>query len=149
MRTTVRFDGVRGLFVSGIRSINVGFPGLIDMISCHLFFDQSFESLLHPDGTTLEYHLFLCPLTTGPRHTLALPEFDHYYWAKDPEGDMRLSKEESDHLGLPRFKLRVYPWATFWEPYHYGAVREFHEGRGFNPGSQDMGLPLVKMQFEP
>lgn len=125
------------------------------MISCHLILDRAFEDLLHTDGTSLEFHLFVCPLiiaSHSSRSSLALGELDHYYWAMDPEGHKQLSLAESDSLGLPRLVLEIRSWATFWEPYHYNAVREFHRGKGFDPGTQDvtqlLSLPIVEILEE-
>ncbi|KAF8183091.1 hypothetical protein K438DRAFT_2165090 [Mycena galopus ATCC 62051] len=133
----------------GYRKINFDFLGIVDMITCHLRLDQAFENLLHTDGMTMECHLFVCPLTIRGRCIPALPESDYYYWATDPVGEKRLSQQESDNLGLPRFILEFRHWATFWQPYHYSAVRDFHRGKGFNPYSLDvtnlLGLPVIEM----
>ncbi|KAJ7736419.1 hypothetical protein B0H16DRAFT_1573709 [Mycena metata] len=124
--------------------------GLVDMISCHLIPDAAFRHLLRSDGTDVEAYLFVCLLTVHSpafRHTVALPKSNHHYWALDPEGKTPLSEEECDNLGLPRMILRIRPWATFWEPYHYNAVRQFHEEKGFDPSGGDvtrlLGLPVI------
>ncbi|KAJ7107502.1 hypothetical protein C8R44DRAFT_858004 [Mycena epipterygia] len=129
--------------------------GLIDLISCHFAIDPAFEDLFQRDGTPVESHLFVCPLDLrcqAGRYNLALPESDHYYWALDSTGKTRLSQKESDDLGLPRLLFKLTPWATFWQPYHYNAIRDFHQAKGFDPDGLDvthlLGLPVVQMELE-
>ncbi|KAJ7436333.1 hypothetical protein FB451DRAFT_1307514 [Mycena latifolia] len=129
--------------------------GVIDMISYQLLFDTGFKHVLRNHGTTVESHLFLCPLhlrTNDTRFSLGLAEAGHYYWSMDPTGTTRLSPEDSDTLGLPRFRFEFRAWGTFWELYHYNAVREFHQAKGFDPDSLDvtqlLGLPVVHTEDE-
>ncbi|KAJ7448968.1 hypothetical protein FB451DRAFT_1567112 [Mycena latifolia] len=142
-------------FLSNYTGNNEDRMGVIDMITCYLIFDKAFQGVLRHDGTTVESHLFACPLQArknDTRFSLALPESDQYYWALDSAGTTRLSQEESDRIGLPRFRFGFQPWATLWEPYHYNAVREFHQAKGFDPYSLDvtrlLGLPVMQTVVE-
>ncbi|KAJ7107547.1 hypothetical protein C8R44DRAFT_858016 [Mycena epipterygia] len=129
--------------------------GMIDMIACYLDVDPDFANLLRRDGTNVESHLFVCPPDVrqqNGRCTLALPESEHYYWALDSAGKNRLSQNECDHFGLPRLLFRLRPWATFWQPYHYNAIRDFHQAKGFDPDGLDvthlLALPVVQVELE-
>ncbi|KAJ7089923.1 hypothetical protein C8R44DRAFT_861348 [Mycena epipterygia] len=130
--------------------------GMIDMITCHIVVDPVFEDKLPRDGTTVETHLFIAPLKVrhqAGRCSLALPESGLcYYWALDSGGKTQLSQKECDSLGLPRLQFKLIPWATFWQSYHYNAIRDFHQAKGFDPDGLDvtrlLGLPIVQMELE-
>ncbi|KAJ7757339.1 hypothetical protein DFH07DRAFT_772821 [Mycena maculata] len=127
--------------------------GLVDMITCSVVFDREFNHSFSPNGTVSEAHLFVCPLqflisVRDNRYTLAPSDFSPYFWASGPAGTKLLAPDECDNLGLPRLKLSFQSWGTFWEPYHYSAIQEFHQAKGFDPESLDvtrlLRLPIAQ-----
>ncbi|KAJ7168926.1 hypothetical protein C8R46DRAFT_849343, partial [Mycena filopes] len=95
-------------------------------------------------------YLFLCPMEafrTGPS-TYKWPDCPAY-WSLDPSGVERLSTEEATRLGFPLIELRTTVCTESWDPSVYAGLRQFHEGKGFDPASQDvarhMGYPLYRV----
>ncbi|KAJ7440886.1 hypothetical protein FB451DRAFT_988636, partial [Mycena latifolia] len=74
---------------------------------------------------------------------------DHFYWSVDPLGTTRLSQDECDFLGIPRLTFEFVLGASFWQEYHYSAIRSLSLAKGFDPYSTDvtrlLGLPLIEM----
>ncbi|KAF8210703.1 hypothetical protein K438DRAFT_96646 [Mycena galopus ATCC 62051] len=92
--------------------------------------------------------LSLCPETdfrTGPSSFTwpACPA----YWSLDPSGIERLSTEEATRLGFPSIQLDATVEGSSWESSIYAGLRQFHQGKGFDPESQDvtrhLGYPLL------
>ncbi|KAJ6576935.1 hypothetical protein DFH09DRAFT_1310959 [Mycena vulgaris] len=85
-------------------------------------------------------YLFLCPLrdfeSEIPSH-FRLPECPAY-WSLDPSGAERLSTEEADELGFPRLECKMNVWVCSWDESVYNGLRKFHEGKGYDPYSQDV-----------
>ncbi|KAJ6576868.1 hypothetical protein DFH09DRAFT_1276322 [Mycena vulgaris] len=85
-------------------------------------------------GITSNYddygYLFLCPLQDlQPKvpFNFGAPACAAY-WSLHPSGAERLSVEEAEELGFPRLELKMEV---------YTGVRQFHEGKGCYPYSQD------------
>jgi hypothetical protein len=53
-----------------------------------------------------------------------------------------MTLEESDSIGLPRWKLDFAPTLNIWREYHYNAIREFSETRGLDRYSNDVARLL-------
>ncbi|KAJ7732287.1 hypothetical protein B0H16DRAFT_1770376 [Mycena metata] len=74
------------------------------------------------------------------------------YWSLDPSGVDRLSTEEAAQLGFPSFQLTTEVKGCYWDTSVYGSLRKFHQGKGFNPDSQDvarhLGQRLYKLSRE-
>ncbi|KAJ7732546.1 hypothetical protein B0H16DRAFT_1253636, partial [Mycena metata] len=92
-----------------------------------------------PREDTPPGYLFHCPPTefqTAPT-SFRWPECPAY-WSLDPSGAERLSTEEATQLGFPSFQLttRVHGWS--WDAGVYAGLRQFHQGKGFDPESQDV-----------
>ncbi|KAJ7110588.1 hypothetical protein C8R44DRAFT_261561 [Mycena epipterygia] len=129
--------------------------GLVDTLLCLISFDFEFESLLLTDGMAQQAHLFACPIeivSSGPRIRIEFPESGQFYWALDEGGSTRLSQKECDDIGIPRMKFKHTAAASFWEIYHYNAIREFHEAKGFDPYTEEvtrtLGLDVVEWERE-
>ncbi|KAF7365948.1 Kinase-like protein [Mycena venus] len=125
----------------------------IDRLRCLLMINKEFCYLLRPEGTLLQAYLFPCPVGVrreGPYTGIEFPETDHFYWSLDPSGTTRMSQDECDRNGLPRWEFLFAPTGNLWHDYHYNAVREFSEARGVDPYSntvtQLVGLPLAEME---
>ncbi|KAF7374290.1 hypothetical protein MSAN_00312200 [Mycena sanguinolenta] len=83
--------------------------------------------------------LFLCPpgdFRTG-QSSLKWPECPAY-WSLDESGAERLTLEVANSLGFPSFLLstEIEGWA--WDASVYAGLRQFHQGKGFDPDSQDV-----------
>ncbi|KAJ7679417.1 hypothetical protein DFH06DRAFT_1166546 [Mycena polygramma] len=95
-------------------------------------------------------YLFLCPpgdVRSGP-YSYRWPKCPAY-WTLDPSGIERLTTEEATQLGLPLIKLETEMFVSFWDGSVYAGLRQFHQGKGFDPDSQDvarhLGHPLYQL----
>ncbi|KAJ7268431.1 hypothetical protein C8J57DRAFT_1004447, partial [Mycena rebaudengoi] len=85
---------------------------------------------------TEEVHLFLAPITVkhlGLRVGVKNAESHEFYWSSDPSGTSRLSQEQCDSLGIPRLEYVSMRGISSWHEYHYTAIRDFFQSRGFDP----------------
>jgi hypothetical protein len=127
----------------------------IDKLSCLIVVDTSIRHQLRPEGTLREAHIFPCPIDVrhrGVRTGLEFPHTDHWYWSLEPSGISTMTLEESDSIGLPRWKFYFLPILNTWREYHYNAIREFSEARGLDPYSNDvarlLGSPFKLAEME-
>ncbi|KAJ6478907.1 hypothetical protein C8R45DRAFT_1006215 [Mycena sanguinolenta] len=71
------------------------------------------------------------------------------HWSLDPSGDVQLTSEEADSLRFPSITLATTIPGYFYDASVYTGLRRFHEGKGFDPDSQDvarhLGLPLFEL----
>ncbi|KAF8147138.1 hypothetical protein K438DRAFT_1780231 [Mycena galopus ATCC 62051] len=114
---------------------------------------DTYRHLLHREGTSKTACAFVRSFgfgREGSRVRLQFPESDQVYWSLDPSGNTRLTQDECDSIGLPRLRFLFLPTARFWHEYHYNAIREFYEGKGFDPYNHEvtrlLGLPLAEME---
>jgi hypothetical protein len=126
---------------------------VVDKLWCAVVIDVEFHHLLREEGTLQEAHIFVPPIGVkhlGARTGLDFSESDRVYWSLDPTGNNRMTQDECDSLGLPRLQFKFFSTARFWHEYHYEAIREFFEAKGFDPHSQDvtrlLGLPLAELE---
>ncbi|KAF8145167.1 hypothetical protein K438DRAFT_1872542 [Mycena galopus ATCC 62051] len=115
---------------------------LITQINCHL------NVLGSKKGTPAGY-LFLCPLADlelDISGQFRLPECLSY-WSSDPSGAKRLTTEGAKALGFPNIKVEMWAEGYSWDGSVYVGLHQFHEGKGFDPDSQDfarhLGYPLL------
>ncbi|KAJ6590578.1 hypothetical protein DFH09DRAFT_1139736 [Mycena vulgaris] len=92
-------------------------------------------------------YLFVSDCQSGPT---SFPWPNHLaYWSIDPSGAARLSTDQATRLGFPPIYRSRLVQTRFWDESAYAAVRKFHEGKGFDPDSQDlvrhMGYPLYQI----
>ncbi|KAJ7214990.1 hypothetical protein GGX14DRAFT_443557 [Mycena pura] len=114
--------------------------GTIDTLVCIIVVDTESRHQLRPEGTLREAYLFPCPIRVrhhGRRIGLEFPHADQWYWSLDPSGVTKMTLEKCDSIGLPRWKFLFLPTVNAWYEYHYNAIREFSETRGFDPYSDD------------
>ncbi|KAJ7211440.1 hypothetical protein C8J57DRAFT_1024228, partial [Mycena rebaudengoi] len=64
------------------------------------------------------------------------------YRSLDPSGAQRLSSEEAERLGFPSFTVRMSVWTYSWDDLVYADIAKFHQGKGFDPYSQDVAREL-------
>ncbi|KAF8142410.1 hypothetical protein K438DRAFT_1515007, partial [Mycena galopus ATCC 62051] len=87
-------------------------------------------------------YLFLCPLadlrTMSPTHFRS--HVCAAYWSRDALGTEWLSMEQATNLGLPEIVLDIKVWTKNWDSSIYDGIRQFHEGKDFDPHSQDAAL---------
>ncbi|KAJ7874857.1 hypothetical protein B0H13DRAFT_1632936, partial [Mycena leptocephala] len=73
-----------------------------------------------------------------------------FYWSCDPAGNIHLSCEECDSIGIPRLRSYFIRTANCWREYNYSAIREFSRAKGFDPCTYDLaqslGFPLVEKE---
>ncbi|KAJ7461447.1 hypothetical protein FB451DRAFT_1497146, partial [Mycena latifolia] len=99
-------------------------------------------------------YLFLCPLadlqSDNPSY-FRHPECAAY-WSLDPSGVEHLGMEEAEQLGFFSFKFSMNVVTYFWDESVYTGVRQFYQGKGFDPDSLDVALelghPLFKLSAE-
>ncbi|KAJ7443469.1 hypothetical protein FB451DRAFT_1413677 [Mycena latifolia] len=89
-------------------------------------------------------YLFLCPLADLQSET---PSYFRHpecaaYWSLDPSGVERLGMEEAAQLGFPAFKFTMIVHACSWDESVYAGIRQFHQGKGFDPDSLDVAREL-------
>ncbi|KAJ6576882.1 hypothetical protein DFH09DRAFT_1361260 [Mycena vulgaris] len=99
-------------------------------------------------------YLFLCPLDdlrSGDGARFRHPDLASY-WSLDPSGTERLSHWKARSLGFPALAFKMKIWARSWNDRVYAGLHLFHQGKGFDPNSQDiarqMGVPLYKSPDE-
>ncbi|KAJ7786925.1 hypothetical protein B0H14DRAFT_3582507 [Mycena olivaceomarginata] len=98
--------------------------------------------------------LFLCPFTE-PQSDVApssrVPDCPAY-WSLDPSGVERLSTDKADDLGFPAFKVEIKVDGHSWDASVYAGLRQFHQGKHFDPASQDVArhlrYPLYQLSDE-
>ncbi|KAJ7300934.1 hypothetical protein DFH08DRAFT_122002 [Mycena albidolilacea] len=97
--------------------------------------------------------LFLCPLEdfkTSP-FSYHWPD-SHAFWSLDPSSADRLTLEEATRLGFPTFHCTTELFGHSWDDGVYKGLREFHQGKGFDPYTQDltrgMKYPLYRLMSE-
>lgn len=93
-------------------------------------------------------YLFLCPLADLRSDTptsLRVPDCPAY-WSLDPSGVEHLTTEEAQALGLPIIVVEMEVIGDSWDGSVYAGLRQFHQGKGFDPDTQDLarhlGYPL-------
>lgn len=88
-------------------------------------------------------YLFVCPprdLRTGELLV---------FWTFDPSGAKRLSTEEAEQFGFPSIESSTQIHGEVWDSSVYAGLRKFHEGKGFDPGSQwHLTGPLYRLSSE-
>ncbi|KAJ6464479.1 hypothetical protein C8R45DRAFT_794667, partial [Mycena sanguinolenta] len=72
------------------------------------------------------------------------------YWSLDPSGADRLSTEDARILGFPAIHIEGIMAGMSWDRSVYEGLRRFHEGKGFDPESQEevtrqLGYPLYEV----
>ncbi|KAK7035624.1 hypothetical protein R3P38DRAFT_2697531, partial [Favolaschia claudopus] len=105
------------------------------------------------DWHSLDAFLFLCPpqsLRVGPA-SFKCPECVGY-WSFDPSGEDRISSEQAAELGFPTISISIDGAGKSWTDAFYAGLRQFHQGKGFDPDSQDLarhlGYPLYELSPE-
>ncbi|KAJ7800061.1 hypothetical protein B0H14DRAFT_2901328 [Mycena olivaceomarginata] len=74
------------------------------------------------------------------------------YWSLDPRGDQRLSTEEATNLGFPPIMFEKKVFGVCWNDSVYRGLRQFHQGKQFDPDSQNLArhlcYPLYRLADE-
>ncbi|KAJ7914580.1 hypothetical protein B0H13DRAFT_2659165 [Mycena leptocephala] len=89
-------------------------------------------------------YLFLCPvpeIRAGNRPWVRVPD-PPYFWSPNPSGVPRLSPDEAKDLGHPALNSNVFVHGLSWDSSVYAGLRQFHEGKGFDPYSHDIAKRL-------
>lgn len=117
---------------------------------------DSIQFRFHLQISATEYppkgYLFLCPT----QYFLSGPSFRWpdcpAYWSLDPSGIERLSVAEANARGFPSLNLTPHFFGKSWDAGVYAGLRKFHEGKGFDPDSQDvachLGFELYRVSSE-
>ncbi|KAK7035619.1 hypothetical protein R3P38DRAFT_2517986, partial [Favolaschia claudopus] len=108
------------------------------------------QSTRPTDWHSLQGFLFLCPpqsFEVGPV-SFKCPQ-DVAYWSFDPLGLDRLCAEQAADLGFPTIRISILVSGQSWNDFIYAGLRQFHQGKGFDPDSQDLarylGYPLYEL----
>jgi hypothetical protein len=100
--------------------------------------------LLGPIENLRPGYLFFCPfakLETDMPACFVVPDCPAY-WSLDSSGREPLSIKMARYCGFPDICTSVEVWGRFWNSSVYAGIRPFHEARGFDPDSQDVGMHL-------
>jgi hypothetical protein len=126
---------------------------VVEKLWCAVTIDVDCHHLLRDEGTLQKAYIFLQPVSLTQYSTrigLDFPESDQVYWSLDPTGNVRMTQDECDRLGLPRLQFRFLPVGRFWHEYQYNAIRELFQTKNFDPHSYDvtrlLGLPLAEIE---
>ncbi|KAJ6550203.1 hypothetical protein B0H19DRAFT_1160620 [Mycena capillaripes] len=99
-----------------------------------------------------ESYIFLCPLEYlgAEKSSQFWRPTSPAYWSLDPLGRDALALHEAKHqIGVPFAVFKSEIWGWSWNETVYTGLRKFHEGKGFDPDSQDvalqLGLPLYQL----
>ncbi|KAF7353129.1 hypothetical protein MSAN_01500300 [Mycena sanguinolenta] len=100
-----------------------------------------------------EGYLFVCPpqdFHTNTKHHANLYQWPACpaYWSLNPSGAARLSTEDANNLGFPAIHIETLMLGDSWDHSVYKGLRQFHEGKGFNPESQEVARQLGYLLFE-
>ncbi|KAF7353163.1 hypothetical protein MSAN_01503800 [Mycena sanguinolenta] len=98
-------------------------------------------------------YLFICP--PEDFHTDTEPHANLYqwpacpvYWSLDPSGADRLSTEDTKSLGFPAIHIETVIDGYSWDSGVYKGLQRFHEGKGFDPDSQEVARQLGYLLYE-
>ncbi|KAJ7036918.1 hypothetical protein C8F04DRAFT_457288 [Mycena alexandri] len=74
------------------------------------------------------------------------------YWSRDANGAEELCPRRARKLGFPDLEAFVTAWGQSWDGFVYSALRQFHQGKGFNPEDESMaqhlGYPRYRLSLE-
>ncbi|KAF7374238.1 hypothetical protein MSAN_00306700 [Mycena sanguinolenta] len=125
----------------------------------HIFTTLQISSNFHDYVVVYEIHFQLSVSTTEgdiPPGFLFLCPSRHFqtressfkwpdcpaYWSLDPSGAERLTSEDAISLGFPSFQLFTEIKGYSWDASVYAGIHQFHQAKGFDPGSQDVARHL-------
>ncbi|KAJ7724658.1 hypothetical protein B0H16DRAFT_1595902 [Mycena metata] len=98
-------------------------------------------------------YLFICPsvdFQVGPS-AFRWPVCP-VYWSCDELGEERLGAEDAERRGFPAISFSTEVIGNSWDQSVYAALQQFHQGKGFDPDSQDVarhiGRPLFQVSSE-
>jgi hypothetical protein len=93
-------------------------------------------------------YLFLCPVKDLQAGPSSFRWADcTAYWSFDPAGVQYLSLAEARQLGFPTIQFTITVKGFSWDASVYAGLRKFHEGKGFDPDSQDVARHLGEPLF--
>ncbi|KAF7337287.1 hypothetical protein MSAN_02281300 [Mycena sanguinolenta] len=115
-----------------------------------------YESIRHPNVMQLYGLVSTKKLYAMDFHTSSEVHVNLYqwpacpaYWSLDPSGADRLSTEDAKSLGFPTIHIETFMAGHCWDRSVYQGLRRFHEGKGFDPNSQEvareLGYPLYEV----
>ncbi|KAJ6464441.1 hypothetical protein C8R45DRAFT_1107340 [Mycena sanguinolenta] len=96
-------------------------------------------------------YLFVCPFQdfrAEPHAHLYQWPACPAYWSLDPSGADRLSTEDARVLGFPRIHIETVAIGLSFDHSVYKGLRRFHEGKGFNPDSEEVARRLEYPLYE-
>ncbi|KAF8196379.1 hypothetical protein K438DRAFT_759377 [Mycena galopus ATCC 62051] len=105
-------------------------------ITIKLTFEGSVAGL--PPGFLFLY----CPSPLNSKSTDVRNSRSIAYWALDRIGQQRLSAEEAQSLGFPEIKAEIGVHVKSWDSTTYLILRQFHQGKGFDPDSKEVARHL-------
>ncbi|KAF7353162.1 hypothetical protein MSAN_01503700 [Mycena sanguinolenta] len=103
---------------------------------------------INPDG-----YLFVCPPEDFRIGTQAHANLYQWpacpaYWSLDPSGTDHLKPEDARILGFPAIHIETMMYGASWDRSVYKGLRQFHEGKGFDPESQEVARRLEYPLYE-
>ncbi|KAJ6464403.1 hypothetical protein C8R45DRAFT_877707, partial [Mycena sanguinolenta] len=115
----------------------------------HVYFDLSVDPSFCIRFNQPRGYLFVCPPEDfrAGGNSFRWPDCPAY-WSLDPSGADRLSPEAAERFGFPKIRIETRISGTYWDSGVYEGLRRFHQGKGFDPDSQDLARHLGYPLFE-
>ncbi|KAK7022495.1 hypothetical protein R3P38DRAFT_3539530 [Favolaschia claudopus] len=133
-------DNYGELTISLLKEIGFGvqlYPQSARPTDCHS--SDGFLFLCPPRSFQIGSASFKCPECVG-------------YWSLDPSGLDQLSSEQATELGFSAIYFSMTGYGKVWSNAVYAGLRQFHQGKGFDPDSQELarylGVPLYQLHFD-
>ncbi|KAJ7135933.1 hypothetical protein C8R44DRAFT_769307, partial [Mycena epipterygia] len=122
--------------------------GFEDLVSVHAI--DYWVKLSRPTDNSPPGYLFLCPLAElqAEDPTCFRAPDRLVYWSLDPSGIDRLSVGAAEDLGFPAIESQMKVYGKSWDASVYEGIRQFHEGKGFDPYSQQVALEMGYPPFQ-
>lgn len=71
------------------------------------------------------------------------------YWSRDPNWAEELCPSGARKHGFPDLEAFMTAWGQSWDGFVYLALRQFHQGNGFNPEDEGLAQHLGYPRYQP
>ncbi|THU79737.1 hypothetical protein K435DRAFT_519550 [Dendrothele bispora CBS 962.96] len=112
--------------------------------------------VLHPNIIPKNIFMFIAPVSLNQSPESGFTEVswgehgeNYYYWSFDPDGSTQISQRVCDLIGLPKYKVEIYHFASFCFDHQFQAIQQVQKFFGYDPLTRDFakacGLPLIEI----
>ncbi|THU79735.1 hypothetical protein K435DRAFT_519480 [Dendrothele bispora CBS 962.96] len=113
-------------------------------------------AVLHPNIIPKNIFMFIapvslnqCPESGSTEVSWGEHEENHHFWSFNPDGSTQISQRVGDLIGLPKYKVEIFPVAFHYVNYQFQAIQQVQKFFGYDPSTQDFatacGLPLIEV----